>query len=403
MRTVTSIGDGERHALAAWMLVVAVLAAPAAHAGNESLVSDQFDLIDSEFSQSRAMITWCDSTGGLWIADIDRDTGLFVPSDGKGTLIDQDAMRLEDLQIIGNGPEWISAAHGDQIVYTKFLPGEEHTVRSARLAVAGRRRSGDWSHTYLSPALRRNGPYASHDPGDALPRISYVDPIGNHYWRNPHDASSETRLTMVPNSSRSIRFVEGEQAMVFVTPVDGISQIFYLPLDTGIPAQVTFDAGNKDLHTVPWSWRAPEFGGDLVIATVVEDTELRIYRLSADASEQDPAWRFTYSARTPPNGVINSPEPFVHNGKSYVVLSAGVPPYTLPSVIFLATIDPANPEMVQLTPDFPLRLRRDPEIFVTSHGPYVYYNRLQLSDELFCPACNEGVYRSYTGLPPAQE
>jgi hypothetical protein len=398
MRKSAGMPGGKRHCVAAWFAIIGMLAVPVVQAQvkNEALVSSQSDLIDSEYSQSRATIAWCDAAGGLWIAGIDRDTGMFVPSDGKGLLVDPSAMRIDDLKVVGNGPEWVSTADGDQIVYTKFPPDQPHSMQNAKLALAEQSGSGDWSYHYLLPLDRRGGPYASHDPGDPSPRISYFDSNGRHYWRDLNDPSSETPLPM-PRSRLSTRCVEGTRAVVFTAPVAGTSQVFFHWLDTGTTSQVTFDPGDKDLHTVPWSWKAPEFGGDLVIATVVDDTELRIYR-------QSPAtgWSLVQSMRTPLQGVINSPEPFVHAGKSFMVFSASTPPGTQPTAVFMARIDPAAPLLWQLTPDLPRRIRRDPEVFVTSSGPYVYFNRLTFGGGgTSCVPCNEGVFRSYTGLPPA--
>lgn len=405
MRPATSRSGDARRALASWAIALAApaaLAAPvaAAQQRNESLVSDQYDLIDSEFSQSLAMITWCDDSGALWVADIDRDTGQFVPADGKGTLVDPAAMTLQDLKIIGNGPEWIDTSDGDQIVYTKFMPGEEHNLATARMALAQRTEDGTWSHRMLAPSLRRNAPYSSHDPGDPLPRISYIDPSGNHYWRDLREPSSEAMIPLMPKSRRSVRFVSGARDVVYAMAVDGVSQVFLYSLDEGTTTQLTFDDGDKDLYSVPWSWNAPEFDNDRVLATVVDGNELRIYRESDGANGEPPGWNLVYRVYTPLHGGITSPEPFVYNGKSYVVFSGSKPPSTEPTAIFLATIDPAAPMLVQITPDLPWRIRRDPEIFVTSSGPYIYYNRLETSGSSFCIPCNEGVFRSYTGLPP---
>ncbi|MCJ0826575.1 hypothetical protein MQC88_11540 [Luteimonas sp. 50] len=405
MRNIAGTPEGFRLAIASSLVALGLLAAfpVQAQGKNETLVSSERELVDSEFSQSRGMITWCDYSGALWIAGIDRDTGLFIPADGKGLLIDPSAMTTGDLQVVGNGPEWIGTATGDQIVYTKFLADKPHTIDNARLAVAVQSGESDWSYGYLPPHTRRNGPYASHDPGDPAPRISYVDARGNHYWRDLFDASSETAVPQFPKSRLSMRFVEGARAAVFAAPVEGTPQVFMQWLDSDTPKQLTFDDGSKDLHTVPWGWRAPEFDGDFVIATVADDTELRIYRRRAGSRGEDATWELVRSARTPRNGVINSPEPFVHEGKSYVVFSATSPPGIYPTVVYLASIDPAAPSLVQLTPDLPRRIRRDPEVFVASDGPYVYYNRLTMEGGGYCLACNEGVYRSHTGLPPAQQ
>src|SRR5678815_4631475 len=74
---------------------------------NESQVTSQVDLFDLEFNQKRAKITWVDMRGRLWVAGVDRTTGLFKPANGQGVLVDPDALTSNDLQIVGNGPEWL--------------------------------------------------------------------------------------------------------------------------------------------------------------------------------------------------------------------------------------------------------------------------------------------------------
>ena len=77
---------------------------------NETQVSPTPDLIDFEFSQSRAQLCWNDEIGNLWIGNVDRATGDFVPADGKGILVDPDSMRYADAQKTKNGPEWLSTS-----------------------------------------------------------------------------------------------------------------------------------------------------------------------------------------------------------------------------------------------------------------------------------------------------
>jgi hypothetical protein len=385
--------------------IVLLSAPPVSSAGAfepaEQLVTSQADLIDNEFSQSRRMMTWADADGRVWVAGVDPVTGLFVPPNGKGILVDPDGLATGDLGVVGNGPEWISTASGDQIVYTKFLRGLPRTAQNARLAMALRLGGGSWQPGFLSVESRRNAPYASHDGGDALPRISYVDPEGNHYWRNLFDPASERMVADVPSSFRSLRFTEGQRSAVFVAPVNGVSQVFLHDLGTGTSLQVTGDGGQKDLNSVPWVWRAPEYGGARVLMTIVNYTELRIYREPMRGEPAQRSWSLLLSARTPQGGIISSPEPFTHGGRSYAVLTATMPPQITPSVVFLVMLDPAHPEMRQLSPDLPLRTRRDPEVFVTEDGPWIYYNRFD-AGTLFCITCNEGVFRSWTGLGPEE-
>jgi hypothetical protein len=398
------------HALRAFALVSMALtstelAAEAVIAPNETLVSPQADLQDAEYSQTRGLITWADSDGKLWVAKVNRSSGSFEPANGKGILIDSDAMKTADLKVVGNGPEWVTTSATDQIVYTKFLAGRRHTMANARLAYASRDAGGAWSYRFLTGNLRRNAPYASNDPGDDLPRISYVDPKGNHYWRNLFDGASEALVPWYPQSYRSMRFVRGARAVVFVAPVDGVSQVFRYWIDTAVLEQLTFDSGNKDLHSVPWMWQAPEFGNEFVLSTLVDDIELRIYRQLDPTAGGTGPWTRVHSARSPHGGMLNSPEPFTHDGRSYVFMAATIPPHSYPEAIFLSNIDAAQPMFRQLTPDAPVRMRHDPELFVTDEGPYIYFNRFDPAvapkGPPNCTACSEGVYRTFTGLAPA--
>lgn len=367
----------------------------------ESLVTAQRDLLDPEFSQARHKIAWLDREGGLWIADVDPATGLFSPGNGKGTLIDPAAMATRDLNAIGNGPEWIATATGDQIVYTKFLAGLPHVRTNARLALAQQVKDGSWRHGYLAPSsFMRAAPYASRDWRDPAPRISYVDPQGNHYWRNLDDPYSEQRVESYPASQYyyALRFADGARGASFPAMVDGVSQVFYRDLDAGTETQLTFDPGQKDLASRAWVWHAPEFGGDLAMFTVADKTELRVYR----QSDGPTGWTLVKSVRTPVNGVINSPEYFIQDGASYIFFVASVPPAMYPSQVFLVDIDPANASTLQLSPDSPLRIRTDPEVFVTDEGPYIYYNRqtINAANDQYCLSCNEGIFRAYSGLVP---
>jgi hypothetical protein len=386
----------------AWGAIPSAIAAEGYFTPNETLVTRQTDLIDSEYSQSRAAITWVDRNGNLWLAAVDRNTGMFHPANGKGVLIDPEAMGTSDLVLIGNGPEWISMVNRDQIVYTKFLPGQPHSKQNARLAIAMQDSNGFWSAHVLSPELKRNAPYASSNPGDTQATISYADPFGNHYWRDVNNAASETLVSAYPASERSMRFVRGARALVFSAPVDGLLQVFRYWLDTQLTEQLTFDDGNKDLSSVPWMWAADEYGGDLILETIVDRTELRIYRLmdpTPNTRGQTP-WSVVYRASSPEHGQLSSPEPFSYKGKSYVFFTATVPPESYQSQVFFTNIEQSEPLVRMVTPDTgDATARMDPEIFVSNRGPLLYFNRYNTL--LGAPGqagTSEGVYFARIGL-----
>jgi hypothetical protein len=378
--------------------------AKAEFAPNESVVSLQRDLVDLEFSASRSQIVWTDSAGSLWIGNVDPVTGMFLPANGKGILVDADAMRTADLYTIYNGPEWISIAGGDQIVYTKYLPKRRHLLKNARLAIALENTDGSWSPKFLGPNVPRNAPYASDDPSDQAARITYIDPSRNHYWREIKDATTES-LIPLPPSLKSVRFVRGSRAVIFSTSVGGIAQVFRYDLDTRVLEQLTFDEGDKDLQTVPWMWPSPEHENDHVFLTVVNDTELRIYRYNDGASGGPIGWAPIHTITVPEGTKIASPEPFLHNGRSYISMALSIAPNDFPSEIWLANIDAARPVFRRISDNTVLRVRSDPEVFITSDGPYIYYNRYNQDidpDNNYCADCSEGVFRAHTGLLPPE-
>jgi hypothetical protein len=324
---------------------------------------------------------------------------MFKPSSGKGVVVDPDAMTSGDISSVGNGPEWLSAIGPDRIVYTKFVPGQPHTFANARLAMAKQDTSGAWQISILSD-LPRLEPWPSKDADDPAPRISYVDDQKNHYWRETDNPASEAVVPgMAASQGFALTFIPGVRAGVFLAPVKGIMQVFRYWLDTQVLEQLTFDNSRKNISAA-FMWQAPEFGNDYVVAVLANQlTELRVYR---QVDKSNPQWSTIYVATDPNHGTLSSPEKFVHNGKSYIFLSTTYAPNTYPSAVYLSNIDAANPMFRQLTPDTPSRSRRDPEVFVTNTGPFIYYNRVDASSAVpTATTRSEGIYRTDTGLGPA--
>jgi hypothetical protein len=369
---------------------------------NEERVSRQLDMLDGEFNQARAQYVWCDSAGRLWVANVNRRTGLLEPANGKGVLVDPAALSTQDMQLTYNGPEWASAAAGDRIVYTKFPVDKPHTLGNARLASARETAPNVWAIELLPSGLSRNAPYSSHDADDPRPRISYVGLTGLHYWRELDTPASEELLPNLPASPRSVRFAVGARAVVYPLVVNGVSQVFRYDLDSKALEQLTFDEGDKDLETAPWIWQAPELGNAETLLTVANYSELRIYVRTGNAPGA-PVWVRAATRAFNATDKVTSPEPFVYGGRSYVFLAVASQANAFPSDIWLVNIDEGAPMMRRLNDTGTLRARVDPEVFITETGPYVYYNRYnatKVPGKPYCSTCAEGLHRAYTGLTP---
>ncbi|GAA0770434.1 hypothetical protein LRH25_32210 [Ideonella azotifigens] len=372
-------------------------------APNEAQASARTDLIDLEFSASRNMFTWCDYKGHLWVGTIDPVTGNFLKPTYR--MLDSDAITPQEMNITTNGPEWISTATGDHVVYTKFAGGVSK-ASTARLAmVEGSADGSTWgTPTLLGPDAGRNAPYASDDDGDPNPRISYVDAKNNHYWRYVYQAASEAKVQGMARTPKpvSVRFTKGYAGLVYAQAVNGINQVFLEHLDSGRLVQITNDDGAKDERTVPWVWRAPEYGNKLTLMSTVNGNELRFFQQADGDGLGDSPWSPIGSVMLPEGGTVASPEPFTYNGNSYVVLAIKSVPNDYPSAIYVAAIAPtASPRLWKVSDDSALRIRMDPEVFITGGGPVVFYNRFNPAvnpDSPYCADCSEGVWRASTGL-----
>lgn len=383
------------------LALIAAMAWPALAQGTqpEAQVTAQPDIIDLEFNQARRQFVWTDAVGRLWLGNVRESDCMFSPRNGKGVLVDRDALTIaQTLTIPINGPEWVSTAEGAKIAYTKLLPESAPTRGNARLALATELAPGQWATEYLSPELARNGPYASKDENDAHPRISYAAANGTRLWREIDDPSTEEAIPLAQNGQRSVRWVEGERALIYVAPVNGLNQVHRYDIDSKQLTQLTFDDGAKDLKSVPWMWRAPEFGGEHLFFTIADYRELRVYRQLPDAQGQL-AWTVIFSARLPAWQKIMSPEPFVYEGRSYVYFVSSVGSDTYASMIWLSNIDASAPSTVKLVDNTVKRQRSDPEVYFCADGAYLYYNR---ADQASVPARQEGVWRVFTGLAPGR-
>lgn len=336
---------------------------------------------DPEFDQVGFQVTWQDEVGRgteaekkrrLWVAPVDRQTG--------DILFDQ-ALQLDNNlapnapissgNATGNGPEWVYAEGGSQILYTKqvepFGPQGWRVGRAQQI-------DGEWVAAPLNPELEGGAPNGSKTPNDPNPLFNYFfkDEEDNRFmaWRelnNPDNGG----IVPFPFTSGA-RWVPEERFFVSTTATEDVNQVVMFAPDTETVTQLTFDPGV--VKDKPQMWHAPEFNNELIFFAIESDAtspkrqdRLGIYR------NIDGEWQRIKTIDPPSDlPIIDSPEHFVYNNKSYIVM-ATVPEQGQGSQLWLAGIDPEDNLYRQISNPEEETASTDPEPFITDEGAFIYY------------------------------
>ena len=288
---------------------------------------------DPEFDHVGYQVTWQDENDNLWVAQVDPRTGDI--DIGNAQMLDRGLAPNEPIEsgnATGNGPEWVFTNEGSQILYT--LQVGQLGPRNWRVAAARKTQTG-WEAGPLNapggraPFFRRGlvvggAPDGTKIPGDA-------DPLINYYFV---DASGQRTLMWVPLNnpaaagvapfqfSSFARWVAGEHVLVSTVKVSNVDQVvFFDPATPDEFSQLTFDRDFAKIQ--PEMWKAPEFG-DLVFCASESPgrrgppTQVGVYRVING--------RWTkFKTIIPPSDrnfpIVHSPEHFVFNNKSYLVMA----------------------------------------------------------------------------------
>jgi hypothetical protein len=300
-------------------------------------------------------------------------------------------MNASDIKWVFTGPEWVMTPDGDQVVYTKFVHGKRHTAANARIGLAKRAPNGQWSGGLQGPDLPRYDIFGSSTDGGIAPAIYYLDDKKQKRWRDLYGTAEEIVPGTTPSSLDGIRFVEGQRALAYRVPVNGVPQAFRYDLDTKVLEQLTFDSGKKQII---WMWRAPEFGDDYVLLTLVDQNELRVYRRLPSGPGGAMQWTVIYNVSGPRRCSIQSLEPFTYAGHSYLFMDMQTI-HDYPHEIWFSNIDSAKPVFRCISKSTPV-LRVDPEFFITDHGPIIYFN--QYNPDLPKSEGSLGLWRADPGV-----
>ncbi|MEL7451528.1 MAG: hypothetical protein AAFN78_20125 [Pseudomonadota bacterium] len=340
-------------------------AANAQFVPNDIIVSDpDVDVRDPEFDDNGNQMVWQDVAGNLWLADIDPATGDLTPMNGRGTLVD---VGLADIGPVGNGPEWVYDSNGKAaICYTKDVGGV------LTLAVAEEDEFGVWSGGALPNGSDRYRPEGTRAFTDSPPRVIYNRIEGEDVVVSWRDTADETTEKTINAAGQGGRWLPSGQRFLATLNVDGVTQVIEVDQDTGDVEQITFEPQPVFNPSIWWS---PEYGA-AGFSAMVGLKRVGIW------VEMDGAWVNTYTFNLPTAfEFVSSPEVFVHNGRSYVVVVAaeelGIGPFPFQpannSEIWIAGIDPDNPFFRRIDEGTPNVRRTEPEFFHTDTTVKVYY------------------------------
>jgi hypothetical protein len=263
---------------------------------------------------------------------------------------------------------------------------------------------GTWTRQTL-PTPRRNGPYGSLNRNDEA-MTSYQDAFGNQYVRRLREGSAEVPLPGFASpglAPPTVRFADSANVVAYQALFNGVAQSVAFDLDTHSLTQLTFDSISKDQS---WIWSAPEFNGALALVNNVGKSTITLYRPDVDG-DGNTVYRVHASVAAPRGGKWFSLEPFVYQGRSYVIAQYTPRVLRHPASIWLVGFDPADPILRQITPDgLRTEARADPEVLPTAQGVMVIYSKFDTTkctpanpSTWLCMQALEGMFRADTGLP----
>jgi YVTN family beta-propeller protein len=356
---------------------------------DQVISSPASNLIDPEFDTRNNRLVWQDlklNGSAMWLADIDPDTADISPRSGKGTLIDDEvAPVLSTL----NGPEWSFGPDSTFIVYTDLNEEGRDQVAFAWQDD----NTLEWTTQRLVNGEDRFSPLGSGPENAVSAYVAYVAQAEFGKAIVYRDLDNAPDIEVFASTARSAPFwAEDRPAFVFTSAGATALQISLYDIPSDTVTELTSDPENKYL---PSTWWAPDFGEYLMMC-MVGNQRIGIYRDAGTHWEQinlitlPSIYRF-----------VHSPEPFVHQGRSYLSVVAaeqlgdGTQEIASPSgntEIWIAGVDSAQPFLRRVSRASRSANRRDPEPFSTTAGVVVLFTEKDPQSEKFL------LRRAQTGL-----
>ncbi len=349
--------------------------------------------IDPEVLQIGAGLVFQTGGGEIWFAEIDPATGLFTSNDGRDELVDTGAYPVA---VTWSGPELGVDASGWSVLYAKATaPGGPPQIWRAERSGTG------WSTEPLTggdPHQTQLATTSLTRTGTRILNIRGTWSEGTISWFSENDPAGEHAVIVIDEDTFGRTPARWSRDGRFVLHRDERARVRMVDADLGTERLIVDDGS---VHDDPNAWPAPELGGELLVATVADDTRIAIFR-----DLGGPTWTRIATLEVPAGAghdYYGSPEPLVVDGRSYLSLVVKNRPNhsdvtPTDSEVWVVGIEPgpdgAPRDAWRSDDGAPGVFRSDPETFVGSDEVFVYYSVIDPDAAAFYE-----LWRARTGIP----
>jgi para-nitrobenzyl esterase len=316
--------------------------------------------------QSAAKVTFRLDNGEIWVGDLNRSSGSFASGDGRNYRMDTGAQTGTTVA----GPEFGLDASGWAVFYPKTSQSVVQTWRSRWVSNASAPEVLTTGSSHQTPIPTRS---VTLSQTRLINLIGNWDQGGSLAWYQENTPTDQHVITQAKgNSTQRVpgRWLPDGSTLVVTDQTSG--QLFLANTGNGQLTRITNDSGFK---STPTAWSAPEYDGATIIATVLDNTAIAIYRNLGGTY-----WTRVTTLGIPPESnddVIVKPQPFLAGDKSYLALTiqdvVGTP-HDGEIWIFDLEDDPAARYAHRCDDARSRVLRSNAEPFVGDTSAFVYYN-----------------------------
>lgn len=324
---------------------------------------------DPEFSNTLNKMCFYDPSG-LWVCDVDPNTGNLLFENGKQILIDSTVSIYHGDVLSWQGPEWAESANGISIFYTDSL----ETNQDFQISKAYQN-GYLWQHNPLAntatASLKNTTQSSKYENVGILYKKNYATLECFRFENNP-----ATERCFPTTQGNGGRWAIDTSGFTYIKKKQGIGQVHFFNTANNTTSIITTDAYNKSQS---YMIKSSEYNNKFIVwcqANEVNESNIYVYK------KEQGVWSKIDTIR-PPSSLpyIVSPEPFKWNGKSYIVMQMSLYPQNnhsnfTPDEIWIASIEKNNRLYRKISTTATHR-KIDPEIYLTPTGPVIYYSEVR--------------------------